>query len=85
MILMDVFLSDINGFDATVTIRALESGTSSHVPIVGLTAHALKVDREHCVDAGMDDYLAKPISPDALLDKVEKWIGVGAGQLRSAG
>ena len=81
---MDVFLSDMNGFDTTVTIRALESGTSSHVPIVGLTAHALKGDREHCVDAGMDDYLPKPISPDALLDKVEEWLGVGAGQQRSA-
>ena len=85
MILMDVFLSDMNGFDATATIRALESGTSSHVPIIALTAHGLKGDREHCVDAGMDDYLPKPISPHALLDKVEEWIGVGAGQQRSVG
>ena len=44
------------------------------MPIVGVTAHALKGDRERCIDAGMDDYLSKPISPNALLAKVELWM-----------
>ena len=55
------------------------------MPIVGVTAHALKGDRERCLDAGMDDYLPKPISPKALLEKVDKWMRVDAGQQRSAG
>ena len=54
--------------------RAGGSDGHAHVPIVGVTAHALKGDRERCLEAGMDDYLPKPISPKALLEKVERWI-----------
>ena len=57
---------------------------STHVPIVGVTAHALKGDRERCLEAGMDDYLPKPISPKALLEKVEKWMRHGMEQQRSS-
>ena len=74
MILMDVSMPEMNGIEATAAIRGLEAGAASHVPIVGVTAHALKGDRERCLEAGMDDYLPKPISPKALLEKVEKWI-----------
>ncbi|MFZ2101812.1 MAG: response regulator [Oricola sp.] len=74
MILMDVSMPEMNGLEATVAIRAREQETGRHTPIVGVTAHALKGDREKCIEAGMDDYLSKPISPDALLRKVNEWI-----------
>jgi PAS domain S-box-containing protein len=85
MILMDVSMPEMNGIEATAAIRRIEAATSSHVPIVGVTAHALKGDRERCLEAGMDDYLPKPISPKALLEKVEKWAGEGASRQRSVG
>lgn len=75
MILMDVSMPEMNGLEATATIRRQENGSENHIPIIGVTAHALKGDRERCMEAGMDDYLPKPISPKALLDKVEKWVG----------
>ncbi|TIU74851.1 MAG: response regulator, partial [Mesorhizobium sp.] len=69
MILMDVSMPEMNGLEATGAIRTLEQDMGTHVPIVGVTAHALKGDRERCLEAGMDDYLPKPISPRALLEK----------------
>jgi PAS domain S-box-containing protein len=77
LILMDVSMPEMNGLEATAAIRALEAETGGRVPIVGVTAHALKGDRERCLDAGMDDYLPKPISPNALLAKVERWMNEG--------
>ncbi|WP_238719767.1 PAS domain-containing hybrid sensor histidine kinase/response regulator [Nitratireductor alexandrii] len=73
MILMDVSMPDMNGFEATEAIRRVEAGRGVHTPIIGVTAHALKGDRARCTAAGMDDYLPKPISPNALLAKVYKW------------
>ena len=85
MILMDVSMPEMNGLQATGAIRERERETGEHVPIIGVTAHALKGDRERCLEAGMDDYLPKPISPKALLEKVQRWSGeVQHGQL-SAG
>ncbi|WP_280823805.1 PAS domain-containing hybrid sensor histidine kinase/response regulator [Pseudaminobacter soli (ex Li et al. 2025)] len=74
MILMDVSMPEMNGLEATGAIRELETSSGGHVPIVGVTAHALKGDRERCLEAGMDDYLSKPISPRALLEKLERWM-----------
>ncbi|TIW60218.1 MAG: response regulator, partial [Mesorhizobium sp.] len=85
MILMDVSMPEMNGLEATAAIRRLEEQSGTHVPIVGVTAHALKGDRERCLEAGMDDYLPKPISPRALLEKVERWIGSGRQVQRNAG
>jgi CheY-like chemotaxis protein len=85
MILMDVSMPEMSGLEATAAIRLLEQETGTHVPIVGVTAHALKGDRERCLEAGMDDYLPKPISPRALLEKVERWIGAGRQVHRNAG
>ncbi len=74
MILMDVSMPEMNGLEATGAIRELEAESGVHVPIVGVTAHALKGDRERCIESGMDDYLSKPISPKALLEKVQAWL-----------
>jgi PAS domain S-box-containing protein len=85
MILMDVSMPEMNGLEATGAIRELEKATQSRVPIVGVTAHALKGDRDRCLQAGMDDYLPKPISPKALLDKIDRWAVHGAAERRDAG
>jgi signal transduction histidine kinase/CheY-like chemotaxis protein len=74
MILMDVSMPEMNGFEATAAIRDVENGTGVHTPIIGVTAHALKGDREKCIEQGMDDYISKPVSPNALGAKVSNWI-----------
>ncbi len=69
IILMDVQMPVLGGFEATAAIRRSEAGTNRHSPIVGVTAHAMKGDRERCIDAGMDGYLAKPIKgPDLVAE-----------------
>lgn len=74
LILMDVSMPEMNGLEATREIRQRETGARTRVPIIGVTAHALKGDRELCLEAGMDDYLSKPISPRALLEKINSWV-----------
>jgi len=77
IVLMDVSMPVMNGLDATAEIRKMycDDGPSSYRPVViGVTAHALKDDREKCIDAGMDDYMSKPISPDMLAEKITKWM-----------
>jgi len=86
MILMDISMPEMNGLEATAAIRELEAAAGgARVPIIGVTAHALKGDRERCLEAGMDDYLPKPISPRALLGKVERWMGVEMENQRAFG
>src|SRR5262249_55045402 len=72
MILMDLQMPELNGFEATDAIRSKELGTTKHIPIIALTAHALKGDRERCIDAGMDDYVSKPIEPQLLFGVIER-------------
>ena len=77
IVLMDVSMPIMNGLDATAKIREMYSDDdpSSYCPIIiGVTAHALKDDREKCINAGMDDYMSKPISPDMLAEKISKWM-----------
>jgi len=78
LVLMDVSMPEMNGYEATRAIRAMEATTGSHTPIIGVTAHALKGDREKCMEAGMDDYLSKPISPDKLGAKIGAWLSENA-------
>ena len=85
MILMDVSMPEMNGLEATARIREFEAASGGRTPIVGVTAHALKGDRERCIEAGMDDYLSKPISPRALTQKIERWIGDARADGQAAG
>jgi two-component system sensor histidine kinase/response regulator len=71
VVLMDVQMPDMNGLEATSAIRQREQGRGTHVPIIALTAHAMPADRERCLAAGMDGYLAKPIDVDELIAAVE--------------
>jgi len=71
LILMDVEMPEMDGFEATAAIRAWENETGTHIPIVAMTAHAMKGDRERCLEAGMDDYVAKPIRAKQLFDTIE--------------
>ena len=70
-ILMDVQMPEMDGFEATAAIRERESGNGGHIPIIAMTARAMKADRDRCLDAGMDGYVAKPIRPEELMRELE--------------
>jgi CheY-like chemotaxis protein len=73
LILMDIQMPVMDGWIATCKIREAEEKKDRRIPIIAMTAHAFKGDRERCLDAGMDDYLTKPIDPDELKDILRKW------------
>jgi CheY-like chemotaxis protein len=66
LVLMDISMPVMNGIDAALEIREAEKGTGTRTPIVAVTAQALNVDMQNCMDAGMDDYITKPVSPDMI-------------------
>jgi CheY-like chemotaxis protein len=71
LIFMDVQMPDMDGMEATKTIR--DDGFE-HIPIIAMTAHAMKGDREKCLQAGMDDYITKPIKRELVFEMIEKWV-----------
>ena len=83
VVLMDVQMPEMDGFEATVAIRAAERATGRHLPIVAMTAWAMKGDRERCLAAGMDGYVAKPIQPDELFRAIERLLPVAESGTRS--
>ena len=77
IILMDISMPDWNGYEATQAIRDLEVQLSRpRTPIVAVTAHALKEDRQNCLDNDMDDYISKPIAIDSLKEMLAKWANI---------
>jgi CheY-like chemotaxis protein len=78
LILMDVQMPEVDGLAASRTIRASEIDTGVHTTIIALTANALDRDRRACLDAGMDDYLSKPLELDALRAALDRWLPIVA-------
>ena len=85
LVLMDVEMPEMDGFEATAAIRAKEKDTGAHIPVIAMTAHAMKGDRERCLETGMDAYVAKPIRAQEMLETIDRVVaggpkvGVGAG------
>jgi two-component system, sensor histidine kinase and response regulator len=82
-VLMDIMMPEMDGYQATEAIRRMEEATGKHLPIIAMTARAMKEDRAHCLRAGMDDYLSKPIIPNQLFNVLAKWTREAAAAPRA--
>ena len=85
LVLMDVQMPEMGGLEATAVIRDKEKATGTRVPIIAMTAHAMKGDREQCLQAGMDDYVSKPINARDLLAAIGRRFGEPAVRPASPG
>ncbi|HKV42681.1 MAG TPA: DAHL domain-containing protein [Blastocatellia bacterium] len=85
LILMDVQMPEMNGYEATGAIRERERASGGHIPIIAMTAHAMKGDRELCLDAGMDGYVSKPVRTKELFEAIEKLAVTSAAPPLEAG
>jgi two-component system sensor histidine kinase/response regulator len=74
LVLMDVQMPNMSGFECAGAIRQVEKLSGCHLPIIAMTAHAMTGDRERCLEAGMDDYVCKPINPRAMFEAIERMI-----------
>jgi CheY-like chemotaxis protein len=79
LVLMDIQMPGMDGFEATATIREKEKSTGKHIPIVAMTAHALKGDQDRCIAAGMDGYVSKPIRSMDLFAVMEPLLVIKPG------
>jgi PAS domain S-box-containing protein len=75
LVLMDCLMPEMDGYEATEVLRLHEKGTGRRLPIVAMTASAMEGDRERCLAAGMDDYIAKPVRPETLRAVLRHWLG----------
>jgi two-component system sensor histidine kinase/response regulator len=73
LVFMDCQMPEMDGYAATKAVREREQQTGSHIPIIAMTANALQGDRETCLEAGMDDYVRKPVQAAELLAMLQKW------------
>jgi CheY-like chemotaxis protein len=84
VVLMDVSMPVMDGAAATAAIREQQKRKAHQTPIIGVTAHAMREDRQRCIDAGMDDYLPKPVKEDPLYSVLEKWAHQSGAQKKKA-
>jgi CheY-like chemotaxis protein len=80
LVLMDVQMPEMDGFEATTAIREKEKTSGNHLPVIAMTAHAMVGDKERCLEAGMDDYITKPIRVEELSDLLKRYSPVDAKQ-----
>jgi two-component system sensor histidine kinase/response regulator len=80
LVFMDCRMPEMDGYAATVAVREREQQTGSHIPIIAMTANAMQGDRETCLEAGMDDYVSKPVQAAELLAMLHKWGSSGVTQ-----
>jgi PAS domain S-box-containing protein len=78
LIIMDVQMPEMDGYEATRTIRAMDMPKAKNIPIIAMTANAFKEDIDHCLDAGMNDHLAKPIDEKSVIGKIMRYLGRNA-------
>jgi len=75
LIIMDVQMPEMDGYQATRTIRAMDTPKAKNIPIIAMTANAFKKDVDHCLEAGMNDHLAKPIDEKSVIEKIMRYLG----------
>ena len=78
LILMDVQMPSMDGLQTTAVIREREKSSGGRIPILAMTAHAMKQDRDRCLEAGMDAYVSKPVSPADLYREIEELLSAPA-------